>query len=185
LDGAGGELIAGIGADAAREIVFDFNGIRSAVLSQERGSEFIGDIGAGTGAVLRAIEPGVWGRTERGKLVTLNGVGRKAGATCRPGPAGWVHRTRWSRPWPTGGNSKIVIGELVHHAQLAGHAVIAGPIGVGRNAVGPRRSAGGAAGRERPAGPTGDAFVKVGDGVPAFAVAHRAAGLKILSDRTR
>ncbi len=53
---AGCELIAGIGAHSAREVVFQFEGVRSAVLPQELGREVIGHIGAGTRIVLWAIE---------------------------------------------------------------------------------------------------------------------------------
>ena len=62
---------------------------------------------------------------------------------------------------------QFVVGKLVDEIQLAGHAVVAGPIGVGGDAVGPRRAAGRAAARQRPAGPAVDVFVEARDRIVA------------------
>ncbi len=94
----------------------------------------------------------------------------KIGRQQHAGLAGAVGGVRkdWFRPWPTcEGIRQSSIGEFVDEAQLVGDAVFAGPIGVDGDSLGLGGAAGGAPARERPAGPSVDAFVKVRDRVVA------------------
>jgi len=113
--------IAEVSGDAVREVVFQFEGVELAVLPQEVVSLILGEIGSGTGAVLRT---------------SRRGVGRRTGCRIECVRSGEQRRGKQLRRCQIllSRNEEVREPEAVHEAELVRHVNGSAEVGVRHHA---------------------------------------------------